>query len=70
MNEEQERVLEAIRSVIGLSDEYQDGTYLHHLTRTKSAYSYGTITIEDFVEIDDELTYEIFEAIKPFLKSE
>lgn len=63
-----EDILNVIRNVIGLSDEWEDGTYLHWLTRCKSAFSVGTVTIDDFEEINDDLTYEIYEAIKPFLK--
>lgn len=28
-------------------------TYCYHLTRVKSGFSYGTVTLEDFVEFDD-----------------
>jgi len=65
---ENEKVLDAIRNVLGLSDQWSDGTYLYNLTRVKSAFGIGTMTLDDFVEIDDELTYEIYEAIKPYLK--
>ncbi|PLR99540.1 hypothetical protein [Bacillus sp. T33-2] len=61
-------VKEKIAGVLGLTDEWEDGTYLYNLTRVKEAFNVGTMTLDDFVEIDEELVEEIFEAIKPFLK--
>jgi hypothetical protein len=38
-----------------------DGSYLHHLTRVKSAYAVGTVSLDDFEEItqDDEWYQEL-----------
>lgn len=47
---------------------WQDGTYLYNLTRCKSAFNVGTVTIDDFEEIDlkfsQELVDKIIKAIK------
>ncbi|HAM79576.1 hypothetical protein [Ornithinibacillus bavariensis] len=69
MNEQErlEEVKEAIAHQLGLTDSWVDGTYLYHLTRSKSAFSVGTMTLNDFTEIDEELLDDIFEAVKPFL---
>lgn len=64
----EEQVKHSISNVLGLTDEWTDGTYLYHLTRVKEAFNVGTMTLDDFVEIDNELVDEIFEAIKPYLK--
>lgn len=55
---------------LGLSDEWQDGTYLYYLTRTKSAFGLGTMTMDDFVEVDEELLEEIYEDIKPLFEEQ
>lgn len=67
MNKERlEQIKDAIARELGLTDDYMDGTYLYHLTRSKSAFAVGTMTLDDFKEIDEELLNEIFNAIKPF----
>lgn len=62
-------VKEKIAGVLGLTDEWEDGTYLYHLTRVKSAFGVGTMTLDDFVEIDHDLVDEVYEAIKPFIEA-
>lgn len=37
----------------------EDGTYLYHLTRVKEAFNIGTMTIDDFAEVDENLTDEL-----------
>lgn len=61
-----EQIKDAIAYELGLTDDWMDGTYLYHLTRTKSAFAVGTMTLDDFKEIDEELLDEIFNAIEPF----
>lgn len=61
-----EQIKDAIAHELGLTDDYMDGTYLYHLTRSKSAFAVGTMTLDDFKEIDEELLDEIFNAIEPF----
>lgn len=65
-----EEIKEAIANELGLSEQHLDGTYLYYLTRTKSAFSVGTVTLDDFEEIDGELLEDIFNAIKPFFIEE
>jgi len=61
-----EQIKDAIAHELGLTDDYMDGTYLYYLTRSKSAFAVGTMTMDDFKEIDEELLDEIFNAIEPF----
>ncbi len=61
-----EQIKDAIAHELGLTDDYMDGTYLYHLTRSKSAFAVGTMTLDDFKEIDEELLDNIFNAIEPF----
>ena len=46
----------------------KDGTYVYNLTRVKEAFGYGTMTIDDFEEIDsifiDELADFILDNIR------
>jgi hypothetical protein len=68
MNEQLEsKIKSAIASTLGLTDEWKDGTYLYHLTRCKEAFNVGTMTLDDFVEIDEELVDEIYATIEPYL---
>lgn len=66
-NELEEEVKNKIASVVGLTDEWEDGTYLYYLTRVKSAFALGTMTLDDFEEVNYELVEEIFKEIKPYL---
>ena len=66
MSERLEEIKEAIAHQLGLTNDWMDGTYLYYLTRSKSAFSVGTMTLDDFTEIDEELLEEIFNAIKPY----
>ncbi len=66
MSERLEDIKQVIANELGLTDSWKDGTYLYYLTRTKSAFSVGTVTLDDFEEIDEELLESLFNAIKPF----
>ena len=63
----EDKIKHEIANVLGLTDEWEDGTYLYYLTRVKEAFNIGTMTLEDFVEIDEELVEELYEAIKPYI---
>jgi len=41
----------------------KDGTYVYNLTRVKEAFGYGTMTIDDFEEIDEVFIYELADFI-------
>ena len=43
-----ERLMDVLSKYFELND-----TYCYHLTRVKEGFSYGTVTLEDFVEFDD-----------------
>lgn len=38
-------------------------SYCYHLTRVKEARSYGTLTIDDFIEFDEDTIDDIIEYI-------
>lgn len=60
-------VKNAIANVLELTDNWSDGTYFYHLTRVKSAFDIGTMTMDDFEEVDEDLVEDIFESILPYL---
>lgn len=49
-----------------------DGTYIYILTRVKEAFHVGTMTLDDFVEVDDDFVGELAdlfaEMAKPLLQ--
>jgi len=64
------QVVEKLDEHFGLN--YPDGTYYYCLTRCKSAFNVGTMTFDDFHEIDEEFTAELadlfIEMAKPLLQ--
>lgn len=54
-----EKFRKILEAHLMLSDDYKDGTYLHHLTRCKSAYGAGTMSLDDFVEVEYDFLEEI-----------
>lgn len=59
----EDKIRDALAGQLGLSDEWKDGTYLYNLTRCKSAFSVGTMTMDDFEEVDEELLEETLDAV-------
>ena len=43
-----------------------DDTYWYHLTRVKEGFAVGTVTLDDFVEIDEDTVNDLVD----FLRSE
>jgi predicted S18 family serine protease len=68
MSDKLQQIRNILASHFGLTDENEDGTYLYHLTRSKEAFSYGTMTLDDFVEVDEEFLDQVFEDIKPVIE--
>jgi hypothetical protein len=68
MNDKLQQIRNILASHFGLTDEWEDGTYLYHLTRVKEAFHVGTMTLDDFVEVDEEFLNEVFESIKPVIE--
>lgn len=65
-NEEMKKKLgEVIHEALGHSEP--DGTYVYNLTRVKEAFSVGTMTMDDFVEVDDQFTDDLVESVFPML---
>jgi hypothetical protein len=46
-----------------------DGSYLYHLTRCKSAFGIGTVTVQDFEEVDYSFVEEIADMLLEKLRS-
>jgi chaperonin cofactor prefoldin len=68
MNDKLQQIRNILASHFGLTDEWEDGTYLYHLTRVKEAFHVGTMTLDDFVKVDEEFLDEVFESIKPVVE--
>lgn len=67
MNEElKEKLRQKLYDYLGFDGK--DGTYLHWLTRVKEAYAVGTMTLDDFVEVDETFIDEIVELVEEVLK--
>lgn len=57
--------------IIVLNDYFQiEDTYAYNLTRVKSAFQYGTITLDDFQEFNDEVIEDLADYIIEKLKEE
>ena len=48
----EDKVEEFANEQIGVAD--RDGSYIYHLTRVKEAFAIGTMTLDDFEEIEDD----------------
>ena len=48
----------------------KDGTYIYNLMRVKSAFHVGTMTLDDFEEIDDEFIYDLADFILDNIKTD
>lgn len=60
---DREKLLKILEDYFGFSDKWQDGTYFYNLTRTKSAFNVGTVTIDDFEEMEYEQIEELTDII-------
>jgi hypothetical protein len=63
-----QQLTEAIDKALG--HDGVDGTYIHYLTRCKSAYGWGTMTLDDFTEVDAEFTHELVSAVTPIFRQQ
>lgn len=54
MNEMRDRLIELLAKYFTIGD-----SYAYNLTRVKEAFAVGTVTIDDFVEFDDEVVADI-----------
>lgn len=59
---EEQRLRDKIDSIIG--HDGVDGTHIYYLTRVKEAFHVGTMTLDDFVEVDEEFTEQFVELFK------
>ena len=54
MTDMRDRLIEVLAKYFDIGD-----SYAYNLTRVKEAFSVGTVTIDDFVEFDDEVVADI-----------
>lgn len=66
-DQEREYLREKINNDI-LGHDGKDGTYIYVLTRVKEAFGYGTMTLDDFVEVDEDFTEELLSVFERFLE--
>lgn len=59
LSEEQRRqqMRDKVNELLG--HDGKDGTYIYCLTRVKEAFGYGTMTFDDFQEVDEDFTEQI-----------
>ena len=60
---DREKLLKILEDYFGFSNKWKDGAYFYNLTRTKSAFGVGTVTIDDFEEIQYEQIEELANII-------
>lgn len=66
MNEKfKEQLRQKLYSYLGFNGK--DGTYLYWLTRVKEAFAIGTMSLDDFVEVDEEFVEEIIKIVEDFV---
>lgn len=61
-----EALVEKLYDFLGFNGN--DGTYIYSLTRVKEAFHVGTMTLDDFVEIDDEFVHDLADFILEQMK--
>ena len=64
-----EDLRDVLLDIFELSDGHTDGTYLYWLTRVKEGFNVGTVSIDDFVEVDEEKVDESLELIMELLSN-
>jgi len=65
---DKEKLVEKLYNYFGFNSK--DGTYIYNLTRVKSAFNVGTMTLDDFEEIDDDFIYGLADFILEIIKEE
>ncbi|RNB59435.1 hypothetical protein EDM57_04645 [Brevibacillus gelatini] len=65
-NKEREELVSKLAEYFGFN--WKDGTYTYNLTRVKEAFDYGTMSLDDFQEMNDDDLYELADFILGFMK--
>lgn len=60
MNTDREKLIELLSSYFDIGD-----SYAYNLTRVKSAFAVGTMSLEDFEEFDDDTVADIADHLLP-----
>lgn len=68
MDKEKEKILDVLNDWFGV--DTPDGTYTYMLTRCKEAFSVGTMTLDDFVEISEEDINDLADYIVKNIRKE
>lgn len=58
---DKEKLMDLLFDHLGFNGK--DGTYIFCLTRVKEAFGYGTMSLDDFVEIDEEFVADLADFI-------
>lgn len=58
-----DKLIKVLESFFGFNESWGDGTYFYNLNRVKSAFNVGTITIDDFTEMEHEQIEELADLI-------
>ena len=60
---DKERLIKVLEGYFGFSESWEDGTYFYNLNRVKSSFNVGTVTIDDFTEMEYEQIEELADLI-------
>lgn len=60
---DKKKLIKILEDYFGFSDQWHDGTYFYILNRVKGAFNVGTMTIDDFTEMEYEQIEELADLI-------
>ena len=60
---DKEKLIKILEDYFGFSDQWHDGTYFYNLNRVKEAFNIGTMTTDDFTEMEYEQIEELADLI-------
>jgi hypothetical protein len=63
---DKDKLVEGLYDHLGFNGK--DGTYIYCLTRVKEAFGYGTMALDDFVEVDGDFVGELADFLIEFVK--
>lgn len=55
--------VETIQNILNRYFDIPNDTYAYHLTRVKEAFAIGTMSLDDFVEFDEDTTRDLAEYL-------
>lgn len=66
MENDKESLVNMLVDWFGLND--RDGTYFYNLTRVKEAFGYGTMTLDDFTEVEYDQVAELADEVLKWIE--